>query len=57
MSVVSVDAGHLTTSVRQQCARRRWWLPVVGRAGRGARDKVLPVQPAAYGLVEFKVSS
>ena len=36
VSVVSVDAGHLTTSVRQQCGRRRWWLPVVGRSGRGA---------------------
>ena len=35
VSVVSVDAGFLTSDVRRQCANRRWWLPVVGRAGEG----------------------
>ena len=35
VSVVSVDAGYLTSNVRDQCARRRWWIPVVGRAGSG----------------------
>ena len=35
VSVVSVDAGFSTTDVRRQCAARRWWLPVVGRAGEG----------------------
>ena len=34
-SVVSVDAGYLTSTVQAQCARRRWWLPTVGRAGAG----------------------
>ena len=34
-SVVSVDAGFLTSSVQAQCARRRWWIPTVGRAGAG----------------------
>ena len=39
VSVVSVDAGFQTSSVRRQCQGRRWWLPVVGRAseGRAAR--------------------
>ena len=34
-SVVSVDAGYLTSSVQAQCAKRkrRWWLAAVGRAG------------------------
>ena len=35
VSVVSVDAGFSTTAVRTQCGRRRWWIPVVGRAGEG----------------------
>ena len=35
VSVVSVDAGFLTSDVRRQCARRRWWIPTVGRAGDG----------------------
>ena len=35
VSVISVDAGYLTASVKAQCARRRWWIPVVGRAGTG----------------------
>ena len=35
VSVVSVDAGFLTSDVRRQCSRRRWWLSVVGRAGDG----------------------
>ena len=35
VSVVSVDAGYLTSNVKTQCARRRWWIPVVGRAGTG----------------------
>ena len=35
VSVVSVDAGFLTGSVKAQCARRRWWVPCVGRAGTG----------------------
>ena len=37
MSGVSVDAGFNTTVVRRQCQARRWWLPVVGRAGQGKR--------------------
>ena len=32
-SVVSVDCGYLTSSVQAQCAKRRWWIPAVGRAG------------------------
>ena len=35
VSVVSVDAGYLTATVKAQCARRRWWIPTVGRAGTG----------------------
>ena len=35
VSVVSVDAGYLTAAVKTQCARRRWWIPTVGRAGSG----------------------
>ena len=34
-SVVSVDCGFLTSSVRSQCSKRRWWIPTVGRAGAG----------------------
>ena len=34
-SVVSVDAGFLTATVKSQCARHRWWIPTVGRAGTG----------------------
>ena len=34
-SVVSVDAGFLTGTVKAQCARRRWWVPTIGRAGTG----------------------
>ena len=35
VSVVSVDAGYLTAAVKTQCARRRWWIACVGRAGSG----------------------
>ena len=35
VSVVSVDSGFLTGTVKAQCARRRWWIPTVGRAGSG----------------------
>ena len=35
VSVVSVDAGFLTATVKGQCARRRWWVPTIGRAGTG----------------------
>ena len=35
VSVVSVDAGYLTAAVKTQCARRRWWIPTIGRAGSG----------------------
>ena len=35
VSVVSCDAGYLTAAVKTQCARRRWWIPTVGRAGSG----------------------
>ena len=35
VSIVSADAGYLTSAVRGQCQRRRWWTPVVGRSGRG----------------------
>ena len=34
-SVVSVDCGYLTSSVQAQCAKRRWWVPCVGRSGAG----------------------
>ena len=34
-SVVSVDCGYLTSSVQAQCAKRRWWVACVGRAGQG----------------------
>ena len=33
VSVVSVDAGFLTSVVKSQCARRRWWVATVGRSG------------------------
>ncbi len=35
VSVVSVDAGFLTSNVTRESARRRWWVPTVGRAGDG----------------------
>ena len=35
VSVVSVDAGYLTSTVLAQCSKRRWWVPTVGRAGAG----------------------
>ena len=34
-SVVSVDAGYLTSDVQSHCSKRRWWIPTVGRAGAG----------------------
>ena len=34
-SIVSVDAGYLTSDVQSQCSKRRWWIPTVGRAGAG----------------------
>ena len=34
-SVIAVDAGYLTQTIRDQCAKRRWWIPVVGRSGDG----------------------
>ena len=34
-SIVSVDAGYLTSSVQSQCSKRRWWVPTVGRSGQG----------------------
>ena len=33
VSVVSVDAGFLTSVVKSQCSRRRWWIACVGRSG------------------------
>ena len=33
-SVVSVDAGFLTSHVQRECSRRRWWIPTVGRVGQ-----------------------
>ena len=47
VSVVSVDAGFSTTDVRRQCANRRWWLPVVGRAGEG---KPIAKRPGPSGI-------
>lgn len=35
VTCVSVDAGFHTSAVRRECQQRRWWLPVVGRAGEG----------------------
>ena len=35
VSVVSCDAGFLTGTVKAECARRRWWVPTIGRAGTG----------------------
>ena len=34
-SVVTVDAGYLTSSVKRECKRRRWWIPTVGRSQDG----------------------
>ena len=31
----TLDAGFHTAHVRRQCSRRRWWVPVVSRAGEG----------------------
>ena len=36
VSIVSADAGWSTADVLKACSRRRLWLPVVGRQGRGA---------------------
>ena len=47
VSVVSCDAGFSTTDVRRQCERRRWWLPVVGRAGEG---KPIARRPGPTGI-------
>ena len=33
--MISVDGGFLTSTVKAQCARRRWWVPTIGRAGTG----------------------
>ena len=33
VSICSVDCGFLTSTVIAQCAKRRWWIPTVGRAG------------------------
>ena len=41
VSVVSVDAGFLTSDVRRNCSRRRWWIPTVGRAGDGKQQRHL----------------
>ena len=35
VSVVGIDAGYLTDTVRRQCGQRRWWVATVGRAGQG----------------------
>ena len=35
ISITSIDAGYLTSTVQAQCARRRWWIPCVGRSGSG----------------------
>ena len=35
VSVTSVDAGYLPTSVKRECQRRRWWIPTIGRSGAG----------------------
>ena len=47
VSCVSVDAGFHTAHVRRQCARRRWWIPVVSRAGEG---KPIARQMGAQGV-------
>ena len=47
VSVVSVDAGFATSTVRRQCSLRRWWLPVVGRAGDG---KPIARRPGPTGI-------
>ena len=36
-SCVAVDAGFLPSIAREQCAKRRWWVPAVGRAGGKGR--------------------
>ena len=33
VSIVSVDCGYLTATVKSECTRRRWWVPSVGRSG------------------------
>ena len=35
VSACSVDAGHLTSRVKEECARRRMWFPTVGRQADG----------------------
>ena len=37
VSVVSADAGFLPTNVKAECAKRRWWVPAVGRSGAGIK--------------------
>ena len=48
VTCVSVDAGFHTTAVRRQCQRRRWWLPVVSRAGEG---KPIARRPGPTGIL------
>ena len=36
-SCVAVDAGFLPSVAREQAGKRRWWIPVVGRAGGAGR--------------------
>ena len=47
ISVTSIDAGFLTSSVRRECAKRRWWLPVIGRATDGTP---IASRPKSSGL-------
>ncbi len=51
VSIVSVDAGFLTSEVGRQCQVRQWWLPAVGRAGEGCAlaKRIGPSRIAAIG--------
>ena len=58
---IAVDSAHLTTQVKEQCSRRRWWIPVKGVPGEGvpiARgiSKASGVAPAGkYNAFSFWV--
>ena len=46
ITCATIDAGYLTSHVRRQCSRRRWWIPAVGRAGEG-RPIARPISRAS----------
>ena len=50
VSIVSVDCGYLTATVKSECTRRRWWVPSVGRSG-SAREIATTVGKSGLAVV------